>query len=90
MLRARPNGGPATRFGFAVGKRIGNAVVRNRLKRQLRAIARELPVDSGWDIIIVARAAARDTAFADMRETLAGLVVRAGLRAPADAGKGRR
>ena len=37
----RTDGGPV-RFGFVVGRTVGNAVVRNRVKRRLRAIAFEL------------------------------------------------
>jgi ribonuclease P protein component len=33
VLQARPNGGVGLRFGITVTKRIGNAVVRNRMKR---------------------------------------------------------
>jgi ribonuclease P protein component len=34
--------GEASRFGFVVARSVGNAVVRNHLRRQLRAIAHEL------------------------------------------------
>lgn len=58
-------------------------MARNRLKRQLRAIARDIPVGPGWDIVIVARAPAKDRDFAELRDTFRGLVARAGLDAPA-------
>ena len=41
VLLARPNDGGALRFGITVTKKIGNAVVRNRMKRRFRALARE-------------------------------------------------
>lgn len=45
------------RFGFCVGKKLGSAVCRNRVKRRLREAVRQIvfPNDSAWDIIFVAR-----------------------------------
>lgn len=40
VLLARPNGGLGKRFGVTVTKKIGNAVVRNRMKRRFRALLR--------------------------------------------------
>ena len=53
------NGLEFTRFGFATGKRLGGAVVRNRVRRRLRE---ELKVmapsfQPGWDVLIIARPA---------------------------------
>ncbi len=42
LVRPREDGDAAMRVGFTVTKKIGNAVVRNRMKRRLRALAREL------------------------------------------------
>ena len=42
LVRDRDDGDPAMRVGFTVTKKVGNAVVRNRMKRRLRALAREL------------------------------------------------
>jgi ribonuclease P protein component len=62
VLVARPNGLEVARFGFSVGKRIGNAVVRNKVKRRLREAARLTQVKDGWDLVIIAR---RDASSAD-------------------------
>ena len=47
LVHDRKDGDPAIRVGFTVTKKIGNAVVRNRMKRRLRALARELLPEGG-------------------------------------------
>ncbi len=42
LMRPRDDGDATMRIGFTVTKKIGNAVVRNRMKRRLRALARAL------------------------------------------------
>lgn len=79
VLRARRNGLALSRFGFTVRAALGNAVVRNRLKRRLRAVARSLPVAPGWDIVINTRAGAQDARYQDLLAVLAGLMEEAGL-----------
>lgn len=49
----------AVRVGFTVTKKVGNSVIRNRVRRRLRAVADEvLPVivASGLDLVIIGRA----------------------------------
>jgi ribonuclease P protein component len=50
----RANQLPVSRFGFSIKKALGEAVVRNRIRRRVREIVRchrlEMPV--GWDIVI--------------------------------------
>ena len=79
ILRTRQNGGRPSRFGYTVGKSRGNAVVRNKVKRRLREIARAASVSPGWDIIMNAR---RDAARADwprLQSTVVKLMTRAGV-----------
>ncbi len=50
--------------GFTASKRVGNAVRRNRAKRRLRALAREvLPVHgrSGWAYVLIAKAGSTES-----------------------------
>ena len=75
---AEPSG--AIRVGYTCSKKLGNAVARNRAKRRLRAIAREvIPTEGqgGWDYVLVGRPEATATRdFAEMRVDLARALAR--------------
>lgn len=68
------------RFGLAVGKRVGNAVVRNRVKRHLREGARHLRRRvSAVDVVIAARPAAGRAAGVVLRAELERILGRLGV-----------
>ena len=79
VMKALPNGLNLSRCGFSVGRRIGKAVVRNRVKRLLREILRQTPLQPGWDIIFIARSPAAKTDYASLEKSVKGLLSRAGL-----------
>jgi ribonuclease P protein component len=79
VLRALPNDLPHHRCGFVVSKRVGKAVVRNRLKRRLREGLRPLAVQPGWDLILLARPLAARASYHELREAIANLLSRARL-----------
>ncbi len=80
VLRAAPNGLPYARFGFVVGRRVDRgAVVRNRTRRRMREIARRTPVRAGWDLLFIARPAAAQARFVELRQAMTQLERRAGL-----------
>jgi ribonuclease P protein component len=58
VLIAVPNGTAVNRLGLAVNRRVGGAVVRNRVKRRLRESFRRrgAPGPVGFDLVLVARA----------------------------------
>ena len=61
------------RIGFTVTKKIGGAVVRNRMKRRLRAIARELLPAGGFagaDHVLIGRSGGIERDFALLRQEL--------------------
>lgn len=52
--------GDGVRFGFTASRRVGAAVMRNRARRRLKALVREVLLPAaraGWDYVLVARAA---------------------------------
>lgn len=58
LVHPRDDGDAGMRVGFTVTKKIGNAVVRNRMKRRLRALSREvLPTAGirGADHVLIGR-----------------------------------
>lgn len=77
VLLARGNEGQGVRLGITVTKKIGNAVVRNRMKRRLRALAREiLPLHgmADTDHVLIGREGGVERDFALLRiELLAAL-----------------
>ena len=70
LVHPRGDDSDAIRVGYTVTKKVGNAVVRNRMKRRLRALARDLlPVRGlpGADHVLIGRNDGIDRDFALLR-----------------------
>ncbi len=73
LVRDRADGSPGKRVGYTVSRKVGNAVVRNRMKRRFRELAREvLPARgiAGADHVLIGRAAGIERPFGQLREDL--------------------
>jgi len=80
MLLAQPNGDRGVRFGITVTKRVGNAVVRNRMKRRFRELLRELLPTHGLpahDHVLIGRDGGIERDFAALRNELRAALTRA-------------
>ena len=79
VLLARPNEGKGMRFGITVTKKIGNAVVRNRMKRRFRSLLREMLPEQGLadtDHVLIGREGGVERDFAKLREEFSGALER--------------
>ena len=80
VLLAQPNGGRGKRFGITVTKKIGNSVVRNRLKRRFREILRAGLPERGLpdhDHILIGRENGVERDFALLTAELEDALLRA-------------
>jgi ribonuclease P protein component len=67
--------------GITVGKKLGHAVVRNRVRRRLREVYRlnEDKFQPGWDIVVVARTKAINASFQTLTNNYLSLARKAGI-----------
>jgi ribonuclease P protein component len=80
LLRPREDGDATMRLGITVTRKIGNAVVRNRMKRRLRALARDLLPEhglAGGDHVLIGRTGGIERDYAALGTELAAALVKA-------------
>lgn len=71
VMYYRPNRLSVNRIGFSISKKVGKAVVRNRIRRLIKENLREIfDIRSGYDIIFVARAAIKEADYHEIRKNL--------------------
>ncbi|MGE5577130.1 MAG: ribonuclease P protein component [Syntrophothermus sp.] len=79
VLYVLPSGKGLSRIGLVVSKKIGKAVVRNKIKRRLRAITDSAQITGGFDLVVVARGRAREATFGALQEAFSLLARKAGI-----------
>ncbi|MCP4428236.1 MAG: ribonuclease P protein component [Chloroflexi bacterium] len=81
VLLAQRNDQDVSRFAFVTGRRIGNAVVRNRCKRLMREIVRHRldNVEAGWDCMLIARNQLAFASYMEVETAVTQLLTRANL-----------
>ena len=81
VLYARRNRTGGNRVGFTVSKKLGHAVVRNRVRRRLREAYRlnEEKFQPGWDIVVVARSRTVNAKFSQLTGSFLSLAKKAGI-----------
>jgi ribonuclease P protein component len=73
LMHPRGDGDPAIRVGYTVTKKIGGAVVRNRMKRRFRSLARDILPENGVlgaDHIIIGRSGGIERDYAALADEL--------------------
>ena len=81
VFYARPNRTTTNRVGITASKKLGHAVVRNRVRRRLREVYRlnEDAFQQGWDIVVVARSRCIDAPFESLTKAYLSLAAKAGI-----------
>ena len=81
VIYCRRNGSQENRIGLTVSAKLGHAVVRNRLRRQLRAIYRlhEDQFKPGWDLVVVGRGRAIGAPYQKLEQAYLSLAKQLGL-----------
>ena len=68
-----------------MGRRVGKAVVRNRVKRRLREVVRQADLQEGWDLVLIARGPAAQADLRQLQQSVQELLARVP-RAPGTCG----
>ena len=81
VVRIRRNDLEETRFGLSTGRKLGGAVVRNRIRRRLREALRVMAPSfrPGWDVLIIARQPVIAANYQALTEALHSLLRRGGV-----------
>ncbi|MEM8724811.1 MAG: ribonuclease P protein component [Pseudomonadota bacterium] len=92
VVLTRPNGGEGIRYGITVTKKIGNAVVRNRMKRRFRELLRAALPELGLpdhDHVLIGRSGGIERDFQTMAAELERALAKA-REGKGDPSRGRR
>ena len=78
VVLARRGRSKDVRVGFCISRKTGNAVIRNKLRRRLKEIIREMEdgLRPRWEIVIVAKETSKDLSFQALQKLTAKLLTR--------------
>lgn len=76
ILYVRKNGLPNSRIGITITKKIGNAVVRNRIRRRIKEIYRLKlgNIKNGYDLILIPKKNVIDISYKDLESAMIHIV----------------
>lgn len=66
-------------FGFSIGKKIGNAVTRNKIKRQIKTILDKKNYQNNFNCIIMVRKGILDKSFSEKQQTMFEILSKIGI-----------
>jgi ribonuclease P protein component len=81
VVRVRRTDLEVTRFGLSTGRKLGGAVVRNRVRRRLREVLRVMApsFQPGWDVLIIARSPVISAEYDALTDAVHHLLRRGGV-----------
>ena len=79
VVYALPDREGLSRVGYTVSSKLGKAVTRNRVRRRLREIYRLNPIESGYDLVIVARSRCVDCSYQELESAYLDALSKLGL-----------
>jgi ribonuclease P protein component len=74
VIRTLANDLQHPRFGYSVNKKLGKAVARNRVRRLLKEIARSLNINTGLDIVFIARSNSSGASYEELEHSIKRLL----------------
>ena len=72
-----------SRIGISISKKVGNAVIRNKLRRRIKECYRlngDENVKDGFDIIFIARVASKECEYKDIEKSIKYLMKKSGMQ----------
>lgn len=81
VLYVKRNGSKTTRLGLSVTKKLGNAVVRNKLRRRIKEITRQnlIKIKDGYDLVVIPKKNSPPLTFKQLESAVLHIYKIAGL-----------